>query len=285
MGIRNRAEFGDYQTPDSLAVAVCDTLRRLKVSARSVVEPTCGEGSFLRAAVAVFPEFQRLLGFEINPGYVQSAQAIREATVFCADFFEQDWCSTLADLPAPILVVGNPPWVTNSTIGAVGGSNLPSKSNFHHRRGIDALTGESNFDISEWMLIHLLESLSGREAALAMLCKTTVARKVLRAAWENNLQISNARMYLINASEHFGASVDACLLVCLLAPGATSDQCKVYPGLEALSSDTVFGYRAGRLVVDPDLYDSKGHLSEGVIPRPVAVGYQTRLRTGHRTAA
>ena len=181
MGIRNRVEFGDYQTPDSLAVAVCDTLRRLKVSARSVVEPTCGEGSFLRAAVAAFPEFQRLLGFEINPEYVQSAQAIREATVFCADFFEQDWCSTLADLPAPILVVGNPPWVTNSTIGAAGGSNLPSKSNFHHRRGIDALTGESNFDISEWMLIHLLESLSGREAALAMLCKTSVARKVLRA--------------------------------------------------------------------------------------------------------
>ena len=215
----------------------------------------------MRAAVAAFPECEQFFGFEINPEYAQSARVLTGATIRCVDFFDQDWPSTLAGLPEPVLVVGNPPWVTNSTVGALGGSNLPAKSNFRRLNGLDAVTGKSNFDISEWMLTHLLESLSGREAVLAMLCKTTVARKVLLHAWRGNLQIANATVYLINAAEHFGASVDACLLVCVLEPGATSNECAVYPTLDASSPNTVFAYRHGRLVADLDAYDAYGHLS------------------------
>ena len=254
-------EFGDFQTPSSLAVAVCDALRRRGIAAGSVIEPTCGEGSFLRAAVAAFPDCEQFLGFEINPEYAQSARAVTGATIRCVDFFDQDWPSTLAGLPEPVLVVGNPPWVTNSTVGALGGSNLPEKSNFRRLNGLDAVTGKSNFDISEWMLTHLLESLSGREAVLAMLCKTTVARKVLLHAWRGNLPIANATVYLINAAEHFGASVAACLLVCVLKPGATSNECAVYPTLDASSPNTVFAYRHGRLVADLGAYAAYGHLS------------------------
>lgn len=260
MGRRAKVEFGDFQTPGGLALAVCDVLRRRGVVPNSVVEPTCGTGSFLKAAVTAFPECERLLGFEINPEYVRSAQTVTDAAIRCVDFFDQDWPSTLGGIPAPVLVVGNPPWVTNSTVGALGGSNLPAKSNFRRLNGLDAVTGKSNFDISEWMLNHLLESLSGREAVLAMLCKTTVARKVLHHAWSGNLQIANATVYLINAVEHFGASVDACLLVCVLEPGATSSECTVYPTLDASSPSTVFAYRHGRLVADLDAYDAYDHL-------------------------
>ena len=260
MSRRAKIEFGDFQTPSGLALAVCDVLQRW-VAPRSVVEPTCGKGSFLRAAVAAFPECERFLGFEINPEYAQSARTVTDATIRCVDFFDQDWPSTLGCLPEPVLVVGNPPWVTNSTIGALGGSNLPAKSNFRRLNGLDAVTGKSNFDISEWILAHLLESLSGREAVLAMLCKTTVARKVLHHAWNGNLQIANAKVFLFNAVEHFGASVDACLLVCVLAPGAASRECAVYPTLDASSPSTVFAYRHGQLVADLDAYDTYGHLS------------------------
>jgi len=255
-----KVEFGDFQTPKALAFAVCDMLRR-QTSPRSVVEPTCGEGSFLRASVETFSECERFLGFEINPEYARSAQTVPDATIRCVDFFDQDWPSTLKGLAEPILVVGNPPWVTNSTVGALGGSNLPTKSNFRGLNGMDAVTGKSNFDISEWMLSHLLESLSGRESVLAMLCKTSVARKVLHHAWSENLQIVGAAVYLINAVEHFGASVDACLLVCEMKPGATSDECAVYSTLDASSPSTVFAYRQGRLVADLDAYDAYGHLS------------------------
>ena len=261
MGRRAKVEFGDFQTPGNLAAAVCETLRRRGVFAGSVVEPTCGRGSFLEAAVRAFPECEQFLGFEINPESARSARSVPGVTVYCVNFFDQDWSSTLAGLAEPVLVVGNPPWVTNSTVGAMGGSNLPSKSNVRRFSGLDAVTGKSNFDISEWMLTHLLESLSGREAVLAMLCKTTVARKVLQHAWSENLQIANASMYLINAVEHFGASVDACLLVCVLEPEGTSNECAVYATLAASSPDAVFAYRDGRLVADLNAYDSYGHLS------------------------
>ena len=134
-------------------------------------------------------------------------------------FFEVDWNNILRDLPEPILVVGNPPWVTNSTLGAIGSSNLPKKSNFQNYNGLEALTGKSNFDISEWMLIKLLEMLEGRRATVAMLCKTAVARKVLVHAWKNDISLADAEIHPIDAAASFGAAVDACLLVCSLSPG------------------------------------------------------------------
>ena len=51
----------------------------------------------------------------------------------------------------------------------MNGGNLPAKENFQNFRGIEALTGKSNFDISEWMLIQLVKALRGRSATIAML--------------------------------------------------------------------------------------------------------------------
>ena len=82
---------------------------------------------------------------------------MEQAEVHCEDFFKKDWPIMLDSLREPIL----PPWVTNSTVGTLGGTNLPTKSNFRRFNGLDAITGKSNFDISEWMLLHLLECLSG----------------------------------------------------------------------------------------------------------------------------
>ena len=232
---KTKVEFGDFQTPDLLSRKVCELLRSLEVSPKSIIEPTCGKGSFIRASVDAFPECKTILGFEINPDYVQAASAVEKALVSCEDFFDKDWSTTLDGLPEPILVIGNPPWVTNSTVGTLSGTNLPSKSNFQRFNGFDAITGKSNFDISEWMLLHFLEWLSGRSAVLAMLCKTVVARKVLRHSWSNCLQMKKSAIYLIDATEHFGASVDACLLVCVLEPGVTSRECAVHSNLETLT--------------------------------------------------
>ncbi len=70
------------------------------------------------------------------------------------------------------------------------------KLNVDNLRGIDALTGKSNFDISEWMLRKNIEWLNGKNGLLAILCKTTVARKVLLYAWQNELRIEAASVYL-----------------------------------------------------------------------------------------
>ena len=70
--------------------------------------------------------------------------------------FSLDWRRMLEGSEEPILVVGNPPWVTNSARGRFGSRHLPPKHRMSGLRGIEALTGKSNFDVSESMLIEQL---------------------------------------------------------------------------------------------------------------------------------
>ena len=193
-------------------------MARRGIAPRSVVEPTCGRGSFLAAALGTFPTVRKAFGVDIDAAHVVAAKNSLEPfqrvdwEVSCADYFLTDWESLIRPLPDPLLILGNPPWVTNSSLASLDSSNLPKKSNFQARRGIDAMTGGGNFDISEWMLLKAFEWMSGRESALAMLCKTSVARKALTHLWASNQPIGQASIYLIDSMRHFGVSVDACLL-------------------------------------------------------------------------
>ena len=229
-----KVEFGDFQTPDRLAITAADAVAARGILPRSIVEPTCGVGSFLIAALKRFPTATKALGLEINPDYfrqvhqrVLDLDPRQEVDLRQADFFDFDWPRAFALLPEPILVLGNPPWVTASELGALQSENLPTKSNFQNLRGLDAITGKSNFDIAEWMLIRLLQSLSGRQATVAMLLKTSVARKVLFHAWKEGPPLASVGMFTIDAKMHFGVGVDACLLVCDLRPGLAVTQCEV----------------------------------------------------------
>jgi len=215
-----KVEFGDFQTPDDLAYQVVQTLKNININPQSVIEPTCGQGAFLLAAADLFTESHQFIGVDVNKSYLDALQKIiitqavtSPIKTICASFFEIDWSKLLADLPEPILIIGNPPWVTSAELGKQQGANLPVKSNFQKRKGLDALTGKSNFDISEWMLIQHLEWLKRRTGIIAMLCKTAVARKVLVYAWKHDLPIQESRLYKIDSLKHFHAAVDACLFV------------------------------------------------------------------------
>ncbi|HEX6984976.1 MAG TPA: hypothetical protein VF170_06345 [Planctomycetaceae bacterium] len=258
-------EFGDFQTPPALARRVCRLLRESGLDIRSVVEPTCGIGNFLSAAMDAFPHAGGV-GYEINDGYVGMAAAAvavhgTRVVVRRADFFELNWKSELSRLPGPILVVGNPPWVTSATLGAIGGVNLPEKSNFRRRRGIEAVTGKSNFDISEWMLLEIAEALSGREAAIAVLVKEAVARKVLLQWWERDCPLSDARIYSIDAPKAFGASVAACLFFSRFGDRATARECRVFGSFDDGIPPRTLGSRGGRIVADVDAFDRWRHLA------------------------
>jgi predicted RNA methylase len=266
-------EFGDFQTPPRLAADACALLARLGVRPGSIVEPTCGLGHFLLAAARQFPEARQLLGVDINRDYVAVAQEALRAQpypgvirILHSDFFAVDWSALLDPLPEPVLIIGNPPWVTNSRVSAIDGENLPIKRNRRGCRGIDAVTGKSNFDISEWMVAHLLEQGAGKTTTLAMLCKTSVARRILLHAWATGLRLSACAMYLIDAAESFGASVEACLLVCQMGAGAPGGECQVYGGLDSSEPHQQIGYRDGFLVVDVALYERWRHL-QGDGPR------------------
>lgn len=255
------AEFGDFQTPDWLAQQACQIVGR-HIRPAAVLEPTCGVGNFLISALNLFPSAQAGLGLEINSEHVTNAeQAIKAAglsdrsQVLQEDFFAADWSAVLQRLPDPLLVIGNPPWVTNSALAALGSGNVPTKRNHQNHLGMAALTGKSNFDISEWMLMRLFELLQTRSATIAMLCKTVVARKTLAHAWRNNLGLASAELYRIDAKAAFSAAVDAGLLICNLVPGSRSSECRVYPNLEATSPEALLGFRDGQIIADAAAYD------------------------------
>ena len=262
-------EFGDFQTPERLAREVCSLLARIGVSPASVVEPTCGKGAFLSAALRVFPNAE-VRGYECNPKYARaSRKALAEhprLRVECRDFFQVAWDAELSGLQDPLVVLGNPPWVTNSAVGSLGGRNLPRKANIDGLRGIEALTGRSNFDISEWMLRENMRWLEGRVGAMAVLCKTSVARKALGSSWSGGLQIESAAIYRINSMRDFGVSVDACLFVVRMKPGSRTTECNVYEALDSPTPSSRFGMRDGCLVSNLEAYDRLAFLfSDGLI--------------------
>ena len=255
-----KIEFGDFQTPSDLAREIAAFLRDSGETADAIVEPTCGRGSFVGAAIAAFPKAKAVYGFDINPQYVrEAADAVRrdggrKTHLECRNFFQVDWVEFFSTLAGTVLVIGNPPWVTNSALGALGSNNLPEKTNFQGHNGFAAKTGKANFDISEWMLIRLSEALHRRAGCVAMLCKTSTARKTLRHAWLNRLNIGRCSLHLIDAQKHFGASVDACLLIMhtgILESAATA--C-VYPDLSFNGRISTLGLAGKELVADIDEY-------------------------------
>jgi hypothetical protein len=255
-------EFGDFQTPRGLARDVCSVIERTGFSPASIVEPTCGRGAFLLAALETFQRASHFVGVEQEATHVREAilatDSVRhdkQVQILQGDFFTTDWSEIVARLPKPILILGNPPWVTNATLGSLGSSNVPRKANEDNLRGIDALTGMSNFDISEWMLRKNVQWLADTPGMLAVLCKTAVARKVLYYTWSQGLPVESAEIRRIDAQLHFGASVDACLLVVRFRPGAHSGECSDYSSLSSEEPDAVFGLRDGRLVADVRLYE------------------------------
>jgi hypothetical protein len=256
-----RVEAGDWQTPPALAHAAVAVVAHAGERFQAVLEPTCGTGAFLVAAARAFPG-ARLVGFDRSAEHVVAAARALGGDVLLevADFFATDWERVIAELPEPLLVLGNPPWVTSSTLGAVAGTNLPQKSNFKRELGFDALTGKSNFDISEWMLTRLIEALSGRRFTLAMLCKSTVARRLLEQSVARGWALEGA-VHAVDARVHFEAAVSAVLLVVRRDPAASDTtpsapdaRWAVFPSLTATSPASHMGVSGGRVHSDIDAH-------------------------------
>src|SRR3989338_6255468 len=164
-----KIEYGDFQTPRDLARQVCILLKNRNYTPKSLIEPTCGIGSFFLEALDNFPSIEIGHAFDIEKEYVEILTKEKKTSshkVEMADFFVKDWEVELNKLPEPILVIGNPPWVTNSQLGQLQSKNLPTKYNFKRMKGLDALTGKSNFDISEWMMNKMIDWLQTKQVTI-----------------------------------------------------------------------------------------------------------------------
>ena len=214
---KEKIVYGDWQTPYALAHNVCTRLKAQGVVPTAIIEPTCGVGHFIHAALDVFVDsVKTVYAIEINATYIERLQMLKRqypATRFhihCRNIFDFDFTTITEDAP---LILGNPPWVTNSRIGSIDGDNLPTKSNFKHHRGLDAMTGKGNFDISEAILLTLFKGLAGQRYQFALLVKNAVIRNIVSEKITSRLPIGDLAQYEIDAKKEFGASTAASLFV------------------------------------------------------------------------
>ena len=234
----NIVEYGDYQTPVGFSARVCDKLKTFyRLQPDAVLEPTFGIGNFFEGVIDTFPSAKTLYGIEINAEYYgtamrmleQNQQAKPRTQLYNADIFTFDFCGMKEELSIEdsLLIIGNPPWVTNSQLSSMSSENLPMKSNFKGHSGYDAMTGKGNFDIAEYIILKLLSEFAQYKCTLALLCKTVVAKNIVRDMGQYPFSVASMDLFSFNANEVFGVNCEAGLLVIQLGK-AQKRTCSVY---------------------------------------------------------
>ena len=250
-------EFGDFQTPLLLVDAVLKCLKSSGKEWSRVIEPTCGRGNFIEGLLKLAQPPDEIQGIEIQEAHANCASRVASQSVRTRIVIQR---ANLFDLRlqrdlqwsgnGPLLVVGNPPWVTNAELGSLESNNLPAKTNIKGLQGLEARLGKSNFDIAEYIWLKLIRELASEQPAIALLCKTSVARNILQFAFEASLPVHNASIRKIDAKKWFGAAVDACLFYLEVGPGKHDYLAAVYDDLFTHEPASLTGIVGKQLVTD-----------------------------------
>ena len=223
-----RVEYGDFQTNKQLANSICKLLKNKEINPKILIEPTCGKGAFIISAIKNLDTLQQVFGIEIQEKYLwqlkfelleyflKNPMANKpKINLYHCSVFDFDFKQIKNQINnRELLVIGNPPWVTNSTLSTLNSTNLPKKSNFKNAKGIDAITGKGNFDIGEFISLKILDLFSKENGHFAFLLKNSVIKNIIFEQKKNKYSISEIEKHTINAKKEFDASVDASLFVC-----------------------------------------------------------------------
>lgn len=250
----NKVEYGDWQTNFELACRVCLLIKEQGITPDIIIEPTCGTGTFILASIIVFGDSaKKIYGIEIykpylihskfrlleyalkNPGVITS-----KIHLFHQSIFDFNFDDLHISQKKNILIIGNPPWVTNSKLSEINSKNLPQKSNFKKINGIEAITGKANFDIAEYISYQLLDYFHNQNSCLALLIKKSVAKNIVYEQKKERYNIENMTLYSFNAKKEFDVSVAACLFIAKLGQGRAK-QCKCMD-LYSLGQPCYFGW-------------------------------------------
>ena len=230
MVCEDRAEYGDFQTNQSLTQQITTQLKKEGINPQIVIEPTCGKGNFILSVLATFENVERIYGIEIQKKYTWQAKfnvldfflnnpnkTKPEIQIVNSSIFEFDYQTIKKTIgEKELLIIGNPPWVTNSALGVMDSKNLPKKSNFKRQKGLDAMTGKGNFDIAEYITIDLLQNFGKCKGNMAFLVKNTVIKNIVHDLPKLKLLIAGLKKQNIDSKKEFDVSVDASLFSCQL---------------------------------------------------------------------
>ncbi len=274
----DRTEYGDFQTNRSLAESVTQFLKiKKKINPKRIIEPTCGKGHFIVAALATFKQIETIIGLEIYKPYTWEAKF--NIIDFCVahpsekrpnieilhfNVFEFDFQTLAGEAEDEILVLGNPPWVTSAQLSSLDSSNLPEKSNFKKYKGLDAITGKGNFDIGEYITLMLFDAFQNTPGHVAFLVKNTVIKNIVFDQYKRKYNIAEIEKLTIDSKKEFEVSVEAALLFCKLNSPPTYT-CQAFDFYRPNTPQKAFGWVADKFVSDITLYQESRDI-DGLSP-------------------
>ncbi len=272
----DRTEYGDFQTNLPLASKIIERFLDIKESPTVVVEPTCGKGNFVIACLTHLDSIEYFYGVEIYKPYVWETKfAVLDimianpdkkrplVQISHADVFDYAF-EVIAQKHKNdcVWVVGNPPWVTNSKLGALNSTNLPVKRNFKNMTGLDAMTGKGNFDIGEYITLKMIRLFQKHNGNLFFLVKNTVIKNIVFEQKACIYSIDNVQQFSIDSKMEFGAAVEASLLVCNFK-GQVGQTC-VRTDFYKLDAPIIsYGWVDDKFVSNIHAYQSYGALIDG----------------------
>lgn len=263
----DRAEYGDFQTNSNLANKITLHLSSKAIAPEVVIEPTCGKGNFIIASLRNFKNIKNIFGVEIYKPYVWETKfnivdfflsnpnsnkpeiSIVHCNVFDFDFKEIAKKHSTNE----ILIIGNPPWVTNSKLGSLNSNNLPKKTNFKNHSGLDAMTGKGNFDIAEFITLTMIETFQNMKGNLLLLVKNSVIKNIVFDQNKNRYKISAIEKHCIDSKKEFNVSVEAALFYCKLNTPPTFE-CTEFDFYNNQKSQLKFGWLNDKFVSNIDTY-------------------------------
>jgi hypothetical protein len=273
----SRIEYGDFQTNKQLAESVCNYMKNKNLPPQILVEPTCGKGNFILSAIKSFHSLEQIFGIEIQEKYIwrlkfelleyfltNPTANKPQIDLYHCNVFDFDFDMIKKQINnRELLVIGNPPWVTNSTLSTLNSKNLPRKSNFKNVKGIEAITGKGNFDIGECISLKMLDLFSKENGGFAFLIKNSVIKNIVFDQKKNRYSISEIEKHTINAQKEFSAAVDASLFVCRFnsTPEFTAKEFDFYTSKPRVT----LGWVNNKFASDTEKYKKYQHL-DGVCP-------------------
>jgi 16S rRNA A1518/A1519 N6-dimethyltransferase RsmA/KsgA/DIM1 with predicted DNA glycosylase/AP lyase activity len=248
----NKKELGDYQTPIYFTETVCDYLKNdLKISPDIIIDPTCGIGNFLKTSSEFFPG-KEIWGIDIDKDKLDEVdRTIPNLKLINDDIFTFRFDDF--DKSRSFLIIGNPPWITNTELSKINSNNVPAKSNYRNEMAIDAMMGDSNFDISESITLKMIDEFRNSDATIAFLCKTVVSRNVFRELIRKEIAYSFIKQLNFNSSKVFKIDADACLFIIGFGGEPLTDKtCKVADLSDPSQISCRFGYVSGNFYSNID---------------------------------
>ncbi len=264
----DRREYGDFQTPAILSEQICSRLRDENIQPAAIIEPTFGKGAFILSSLKTFQSCELLVGVEIYEAYCWETKfkildyfldnpSINKPAIFLYndDIFHFDFQRVQSLLKnREVLVIGNPPWVTNAELSSLKSENLPVKANFKNHKGLDAMTGKGNFDICETIILRMLKLFSHKNDSLAMLAKNSVIRNIVHDLPKTRYKVADIKTLRIDTKKFFNAAVDASLFICKFNGRETQWQCNVSSFEKPGKTIRDFGWVADKFVSNISLY-------------------------------